>query len=62
MLEFAEIVKDLTQSNSKIVHKDLPIDDPHVRCPDITKAKKELGWEPKVSLEQGLKKTIDYFK
>lgn len=62
ILEFAEFIKDLTQSNNKIVHKDLPIDDPHVRCPDITKAKKELGWEPKVKLEDGLQKTIDWFK
>ncbi len=62
ILEFANLIKEITGSKSKIVFKDLPVDDPHIRCPDISKAKKELGWEPKVSLKEGLKKTIDYFK
>jgi dTDP-glucose 4,6-dehydratase len=62
ILEFSEIVKKLTKTKSKIVFKDLPIDDPHVRRPDISKAKKELGWEAKVSLEDGLKETINWFK
>jgi nucleoside-diphosphate-sugar epimerase len=44
------------------VFKNLPTDDPHVRHPNISKAKKELGWEPKISLEAGIKKTIEYFK
>ena len=56
-----EIVK-LTGSKSEIVYKDLPVDDPKVRQPDISKAKQKLGWEPKVSREDGLQKTIDYFK
>ena len=60
--EFAEIVKELTESKSGIVFKNLPTDDPHVRHPNISKAKKELGWEPKISLEAGIKKTIEYFK
>tara|TARA_Y100000310_G_scaffold337606_1_gene425134 strand:- start:2123 stop:3049 length:927 start_codon:yes stop_codon:yes gene_type:complete len=60
--EFAELIIAITKSKSKIVYKELPIDDPKVRCPDISKAKKLLGWEPKVSLEEGLKKTISYFK
>ena len=59
--EFAEIIKELTKSKSKIIFKNLPVDDPHVRCPDISKAKKELRWEPKVSLEDGIKKTIGWF-
>lgn len=60
--EFAEIVKKLTKSQSDIVFEDLPEDDPKVRCPDISKAKKILGWEPSVIIEDGLKKTIEYFK
>jgi dTDP-glucose 4,6-dehydratase len=60
--EFAEIVKELTESKSGIVFKNLPTDDPHVRHPNISKAKKELGWEPKISLEAGLKETIEWFK
>ena len=62
ILELANIIKDLTNSNSKIVFKSLPIDDPVRRCPDITKAKKILNWEPTTSLEDGLKKTIAWFK
>ncbi|MDP7244680.1 MAG: hypothetical protein QF568_04995, partial [Flavobacteriales bacterium] len=46
-------IKELTESKSGIIFKKLPIDDPHVRRPDISKAKKELGWEPKTSLEVG---------
>lgn len=60
--EFAEIVKNLAKSESKIIMGELPIDDPKVRRPDISKAKKELGWEPKVGLEEGLAKTIERFK
>ena len=59
--DFASLIIKLTNSRSKIVHKPLPQDDPKQRCPDITKAKKELGWEPKVGLEEGLKKTIEWF-
>lgn len=60
--EFAEIIKKLTKSKSKITFRNLPVDDPRVRCPDISKAKKELGWEPKVSLGEGIKKTVEWFK
>ena len=57
----ARIVK-IVNGKSKIVHtRPLPVDDPLQRCPDITLARKELKWEPKVPLEQGLKKTIEYF-
>ena len=60
--ELAEKVLKLTGSKSKVVHKELPQDDPVRRKPDITLAKKELGWEPTIDLETGLKKTIVYFK
>lgn len=62
MAELAERVLKLTGSTSKTVHKPLPPDDPAQRKPDITKAKKHLAWEPKVELEEGLQKTIAYFK
>jgi dTDP-glucose 4,6-dehydratase len=62
VLEFAERIIKLTHSKSKIVYKPLPEDDPQVRQPDITKARTILGWEPKVDLDEGLAKTIEYFK
>ncbi len=62
VLEFAKKIIELTGSKSPIVHKPLPQDDPQVRQPDITKARKVLGWEPKVALEQGLVETIAYFR
>lgn len=62
ILEFAEMIRELTNSKSRIVFKPLPADDPHLRCPDITRAKKELRWEPKVELKEGLKNTIEWFK
>ncbi len=62
ILELAEKIIALTNSKSKIVFKPLPDDDPKKRKPDITLAKKELKWEPKVALEDGLKKTISYFE
>lgn len=62
VLQLAEKVVDLTGSRSEIVHKALPVDDPKVRQPDISLAKKLLGWEPKVSLDNGLAQAIDYFK
>ncbi len=62
MLELAQKVIRLTGSKSKLVHKPLPSDDPKQRQPDISLAKKVLGWEPKVSLDEGLAKTIAYFK
>jgi len=61
MLELAENVIDLTNSNSKLVFEDLPADDPKQRKPDITLAKEKLGWEPTVPLREGLAKTIEYF-
>ncbi len=62
MLELAEKVIRLTGSKSKIIHMPLPADDPTQRQPNITLARKELGWEPKIMLEEGLIRTIDYFK
>ncbi len=62
ILELAQMVIRLTQSRSRIIHHTLPQDDPMQRQPDITLAKSRLGWEPKVDLEEGLKKTIEYFK
>ena len=62
MLQLAEKVIELTGSKSKIVYLPLPQDDPTQRKPVIDLAKKELGWEPTIPLEEGLKKTIEYFK
>ncbi len=62
MLELADMVINLTGSRSKIVHKPLPKDDPVKRKPLITLANRELGWEPKVMLREGLKKTVSYFE
>ncbi|CAA6603648.1 UDP-glucuronate decarboxylase [Rhodospirillaceae bacterium LM-1] len=62
MLELAEKVIALTKSSSKLEFKPLPTDDPLQRCPDITQAKGKLGWEPKVALEEGLGRTIAYFR
>jgi UDP-glucuronate decarboxylase len=62
MLELAEKVIAQTGAKSKLIFKPLPSDDPKQRRPDITKAKKELGWEPKIVLDKGLEKTIAYFR
>ena len=62
ILDLARLVIKLTSSNSKITYKPLPKDDPMRRQPDIKLAEKELGWRPKTDIEQGLVKTIEYFK
>jgi dTDP-glucose 4,6-dehydratase len=62
VLEFAHLIKKMLNSTSSIIFEDLPQDDPHVRQPDIAKARKYLGWSPQVSLEEGLQKTVQYFK
>jgi dTDP-glucose 4,6-dehydratase len=62
VLEFAKTIRALTGAKSEIVFKPLPEDDPKVRQPDITRAREKLGWEPKVKLEEGLKRTIEYFR
>jgi dTDP-glucose 4,6-dehydratase len=58
VLEFAKVVIEITESDSQIVFKDLPVDDPKIRRPDISRAKEVLGWEPKV----GLGETVGYFR
>ena len=60
--QFAEEIIRITGARSTIDYKSLPEDDPKVRQPDITRAKKVLGWEPKVQFDEGIRKTIDYFK
>ncbi len=62
VLEFAKKILTLTASPSRIVHRPLPVDDPKVRQPDITLARRVLGWEPKTALEDGLRETIEYFR
>jgi dTDP-glucose 4,6-dehydratase/UDP-glucuronate decarboxylase len=62
ILDIAKLIKNLTNSRSEIVFEDLPVDDPGTRRPDISHAKKILGWEPKVATEDGLKRTIGNFK
>ena len=60
--ELAALVLKLTGSRSEIVERPLPVDDPRVRQPDIARVRETLGWEPKVGLEEGLRRTIDYFR
>ncbi|MFT5240199.1 MAG: dTDP-glucose 4,6-dehydratase [Candidatus Promineifilaceae bacterium] len=60
--QLAERIVEMTDSGSKVVYQDLPVDDPKVRQPDITKARELLGWEPKIEIAQGLPETIAYFK
>jgi len=62
MLELACLIKSITRSSSSIVHKPLPEDDPKQRKPDITQARELLGWEPRIPVTEGLKRTIQYFK
>ncbi len=61
-MEIAKLTLKLTGSLSSVEHRPLPADDPKVRRPDIAKASARLDWEPKVSLEDGLRKTIEYFR
>ncbi len=62
VLDFARTIQRLTGTRSEIVFKPLPVDDPRVRQPDISRARRLLGWEPKVKLEEGLSRTIKYFR
>ncbi len=62
ILDFARTVLELTGSASRIVFRDLPQDDPKVRQPDISKARRLLGWEPQIELAEGLRRTIEYFR
>lgn len=60
--ELAQKIIEKTGSKSKIIYKDLPLDDPTQRRPDISLAKAKFNWEPKINLDEGLEKTIKYFK
>jgi len=60
--EFAEKIQEILKSESLIEYKDLPVDDPKQRQPDISLAKRILDWEPQVSLDEGLRETIQYFQ
>jgi dTDP-glucose 4,6-dehydratase len=62
IMEFAKAVQRLVGSHVAIVHKPLPEDDPKVRRPDITRAKEILGWEPKVSFDEGMRRSIAWFR
>jgi len=62
ILELAHLINKLVGNRAGIVRKPLPVDDPKVRQPDITRAQRVLGWEPKVSLEDGLRQTIEWFR
>ena len=62
VLQLAEIIVRLAKSKSEIVHRELPVDDPKQRRPDITHARTLLGWEPEVPLEEGLSQTLEYFR
>jgi len=62
ILEFADCIRRLMGSNLEVVFRPLPEDDPRKRRPDISKAKRTLGWEPKVPLEDGLRETVEYFR
>ncbi len=62
VLQLAQTIVRLAGSKSEIVHRDLPVDDPKQRQPDITRARSLLGWEPEISLEDGLRRTLEYFR
>ncbi|MBN1865753.1 SDR family oxidoreductase [Candidatus Sumerlaeota bacterium] len=62
ILDFATKIIELTGAKSPLIHKDLPVDDPKTRCPDLSKAKRILDWEPRVPFEEGLRRTIDFFR
>ena len=62
IMDFARTIKDMTGSPSEIVHCEMPVDDPKTRRPDITRARERLGWAPKTSFEEGLRRTIEFFR
>jgi UDP-glucuronate decarboxylase len=62
MIQLANKIIEFTESKSKIVYEPLPADDPMQRKPDITLAKEKLNWEPQIKLDEGLQRTIDFFK
>ncbi|HPN94641.1 MAG TPA: GDP-mannose 4,6-dehydratase, partial [bacterium] len=62
MLEYARLIINITGSKSEIIYSDIPVDDPKKRMPDISVAKKVLGWQPRTSVEEGMKKTLPFFE
>jgi nucleoside-diphosphate-sugar epimerase len=62
ILEFARVILEVTGVKSRTVHRPLPVDDPQVRKPDISRAREVLGWNPKVELKEGIGRTIPYFQ
>jgi dTDP-glucose 4,6-dehydratase len=62
ILDFAQVILEITGSTSRITHQPIPVDDPRVRRPEIAKALKILNWQPKISLREGIRKTIPYFQ
>jgi dTDP-glucose 4,6-dehydratase len=62
ILQFAEMILELTGSSSEISFEPLPVDDPKIRQPDITRATEVLGWKPEVPLDSGLRQTVEYFR
>ncbi|MFN0087210.1 MAG: SDR family NAD-dependent epimerase/dehydratase, partial [Blastocatellia bacterium] len=62
ILQFARLILTLTGSKSEIIHRPLPEDDPKTRRPDITRAREVLGWEPRVPVEEGLTRTIAWYR
>jgi dTDP-glucose 4,6-dehydratase len=62
ILQFAELILEMTGGDGQITHEPLPVDDPKIRQPDISKARERLGWEPRVPIRQGLENTIEYFQ
>ena len=61
IIEFAQIIIEKTGSNSKVIYTPLPLDDPKMRKPDITRARESLHWKPEISLDEGIKRTIEFF-
>ena len=61
LLELAKLIIELTESRSEIVFEALPVDDPQVRQPDITRARQLLGWEPQIEIREGLRRTIEHY-
>ena len=62
ILQFAQVILETTGGSSELVFQPLPVDDPKIRQPDITRAREVLGWEPKIDLDQGLRQTVEYFR
>jgi dTDP-glucose 4,6-dehydratase len=62
LLDLAQLIIELTESSSEIVFEALPVDDPQVRQPDITRARELLGWEPEIDFREGLRRTIDHYR